>query len=157
MKSTGSNFHPAHGCCFAFSLDFTFFRVLLLSSKTAFLPQCHCTHAPSVCSVFPQWEICDSGRCDAGLSFQPVSSCSEVTALARLIPFPSPIPLRHWWWMDCSLLLRGGFAVSVGHSGLKQEIKICFPFLAFPLFLGNHLTSLFILVFLNSNCPSKSP
>lgn len=92
MKSTGSNFHPAHACCFAFSLDFTFFRVLLLSSKTAFLPQCHCTHARSVCSVFPQWEICDSGRCDAGLSFQPVSSCSEVTALARLTPFPSPIP-----------------------------------------------------------------
>ena len=92
IQSTGSDFHPAHGCCAAFSLDFTFFRVLLCSSKTAFLPQSHCTHAPRVRGVFPQWEICDSGRCDAGLFFQPVSSCSEATALTRLTPFPSPTP-----------------------------------------------------------------
>ena len=64
------------GCCFSPQ------RLPFFPSATARTPQVYAG----------QWEICDSGRCDASLSFQPVSSCSEVTALARLTPFPSPIP-----------------------------------------------------------------
>lgn len=157
MQSIGSDFHLAHGCCSAFSLDFTFFRVLLCSQRLPFFPR---ATAPT-----PQeYALCSrSGRFVILGGVMP--ACLSSLSLPALRPLlqpdwpPSPLPhlLRHWWWMGCSHPLRGGFAVSVGHSGLKQDIKICFPFPAFPLFLGTHLTSLFILLFLNSNCPSKSP